>query len=312
MTEQATTERGLLAELSDELARAVEVAGRSLVTVDARSQGPATGLVWDDAGTVVTAAHVVERTRDIGVVPGDGQRRSAQLVARDGGADLALLAFEAAQGAPVTPADWAPGDALKVGHLVLALGRPDPAAPMASFGVVSALGGPWRTDRGDVVDGYVRTDATLLPGFSGGALADSRGRVVGLVSSRFGPGGAVAIPGPALRALVRALLSGERSRRAYLGVSAQPVELQAALRERLGLAEEAGLMLLGVEPAGPAARAGLLVGDILLALGSRRLSDGEALQMALGAETIGKPTTARVVRGGALRELTVAPAERPG
>jgi S1-C subfamily serine protease len=322
MTEH-TLERGLLAGLSDELADAVEHAAPFVVTVDGRALGAASGVVLDGAGTVVTAAHVLERTTNIGVLFGEDRRADAQLVGRDAGSDLAILRTRpSAPGAP-TPASpddqalarWSagvPADSLKVGHLVLALGRPDPAAVMATFGVVSALGGAWRTGRGEVVDGYVRTDVGLLPGFSGGPLIDTQGRLVGITSSRLGQGGAVAIPWRAVRAVAAELLSGQRPRRAYLGVSVQPVELQASVRQRLGLREESGLMVLGLEPDGPAARAGLLMGDILLALGERALSDGEALQVALGGGAIGRPTAARVLRGGALVEVTVVPAERPG
>jgi S1-C subfamily serine protease len=297
---------GLLAGLSDELARAVERGGRAVVTVDARGPGrpPATGILWDDSGTVVTAAHVVER-RDISVLFGEGQRQPARLVRRAESVDLAVLKI-----APVPGAEHAPADSLKVGHLVLALGRPDPAAPMASFGVVSALGNAWRNGQVDPTR-YIRTDVGLLPGFSGGALVDTEGRVVGMVSSHLGQGGAVAIASSSLQGLIVGLLSGQTLKRGYLGVSAQVVELQGAVRVKLALTQESGLMLLGLEPNGPAERAGLLVGDIVLALGERVLSDGEALQMALGPEVVGQALTARVVRGGTLVERSIVPVERP-
>jgi S1-C subfamily serine protease len=300
---------GLLAGLSDELARAVERGGRAVVTVDARGSGPgrlpASGILWDDNGTVVTAAHVIERPRDITVLLGEGQRQSARLVRRAESADLAVLKI-----APAPGAELAPVGSLKVGHLVLALGRPDPSSPMASFGVVSALGNAWRGGQVDPTR-YIRTDVGLLPGFSGGALVDTEGRVVGMVSSHLGQGGAVAIATASLHGLIVGLLSGQTPKRGYLGVSAQVVELQGAVRARLGLAQESGLMLMGLEPDGPAVRAGLLVGDIVLALGERVLSDGEALQMALGPEVVGQPLTARVVRGGELVERSIVPVERP-
>jgi S1-C subfamily serine protease len=306
---EAELRSGLLAGLSDELARAVERGGRAVVTVDARGSGPgrqpASGILWDDRGTVVTAAHVIERPRDITVLLGEGQRQPARLIRRAESADLAVLKI-----APVAGAELAPVDSLKVGHLVLALGRPDPAAPMASFGVVSALGNAWRGGQVDPTR-YIRTDVGLQPGFSGGALVDTAGRVVGMVSSHLGQGGAVAIATSSLHGLVAGLLSGQTPKRGYLGVSAQVVELQGAVRTRLGLAQESGLMLMGLEPEGPAARAGLLVGDIVLALGERALSDGEALQMALGPEVVGQPLTARVVRGGELVERSIVPVERP-
>jgi S1-C subfamily serine protease len=111
--------------------------------------------------------------------------------------------------------------------------------------------------------------------------------------------------------LVQRILSGGSLRRAYLGVSTQPVELQEGLRTRLGLAQESGLMLLGLEPDAPADRAGLLLGDILLSLGGKTTEDGEALQMALGPEAVGKPSAMRLIRGGQVIDVTVTPAERP-
>jgi S1-C subfamily serine protease len=150
-----------------------------------------------------------------------------------------------------------------------------------------------------------------LPGLSGGALADVHGRVVGMLSAYLAGGDPVGIPAETIDGLVQRMLSGQTLRRAFLGVSTQPVELQEVLRSRLGITQSSGLMLLGLEPGAPAERDGLLLGDILLAIGGRTVEDGEALQMALGPDAVGKPTPIRLIRGGEVRDLSVTPAPRP-
>jgi S1-C subfamily serine protease len=297
---------GLLASLSDELAGAVERAGRSVVAVHGRRRFPASGLAWR-TDLVVTAAHVLERDTDLSITSPDGVQHPARLVGGDRASDVAVLKIE---GGGLTPVERST-DALAAGNLVLAVGRPGTPSPIASFGVVSSAGGAWRTAQGAVLEAYLRADVALLPGLSGGALADVQGRVVGLLSSQLAGGDPVAIPIATLDALVERILGGGSMRRGYLGVSTQPVELQEALRQRLGLAQESGLMLLGLEPGAPADRDGLLPGDILLAIGGRIVEDGEALQMALGPDAVGKLSTIKLIRGGQLQEVGVTPAERP-
>src|SRR5262245_11271030 len=207
---------GLLGKLSEELAGAVDRASQSIVTIHGRRRMSASGIAWPDNGIVVTADHVLEREEDIAVTLPDGQRAAAQLVGRDPGSDVAVLKIP---GVTLTPAGIAP-IGLKVGHFVLAVGRPG-GNTMASFGVVSAIGGAWRTARGGVIDGYIRADVTLYPGFSGAPLVDAQGKVVGLLSSHLAGGQAAAIPAPTLSGIVQTLLSSGRVRRAYLGITSQ-------------------------------------------------------------------------------------------
>lgn len=297
---------GLLASLSDDLAGAVERVGRAVVAVHGRRRFPASGLAWA-ADLVVTAAHVLERDTDLSISAPDGAQHAARLVGGDRTSDVAVLRIEGDTLAPLTrgPAD------LAAGHLVLAVGRPGTPSAIASLGVVSSAGGAWRTAQGAVLDAYLRADVALLPGLSGGALADVQGRVVGMLSSQLAGGEPVAIPIGTLDALVQRIQSGGSVRRAYLGVSTQPVELQQALRQRLGIVQQSGLMLLGLEPDAPAERAGLLLGDIVLAIAGRTIEDGEALQMALGPDAVGRPSTVKVIRAGQVVDVVVTPAERP-
>jgi S1-C subfamily serine protease len=298
---------GVLASLSDDLASAVQRAGRSVVAVHGRRRFPASGLAWRP-DQVITASHVLERDTDLTVTSPDGAQRPARLRARDDGSDLAILEIADLN---VEPVEHGTDAQLRPGNLVLAVGRPGTPEPIASFGAISSVGGAWRTARGGLLDGYIRADVALLPGLSGGALVDTGGRVVGMLSAHLAGGDPVAIPVRTLSTLVERLQIGGTQRRAYLGVSTQPVELQEVLRLRLGLQQTAGLMLLGLEPGAPAERDGLLPGDIVLAIGSRTVEDGEALMMALGPDAVGNPLLIKVIRGGELREMSVAPAARP-
>ena len=167
----------VLAELSNGLAAAVETAGKSIVRVDARERMPATGIAWTADGLIVTADHVVESDEDIVVGLPDGQEVAASLVGRDPTTDLAVLR---ASGASLTPPTWVEDSDLKVGQLVLALGRPGRTV-QATLGVVSALGDPWRTAAGGAVDRYLQTDVVMYAGFSGGPLVTVDGHVAGRV-----------------------------------------------------------------------------------------------------------------------------------
>ena len=298
--------RGVLASLSNDLASAVQRAGRSIVAVHGRRRFPASGLAWSP-DQVITAAHVLERDTDLSITAPDGTQHAATLVGRDPGADLAILSIPGAAMQPIERST----ETLAAGNLVLAVGRPGTPEPIASFGAISSVGGAWRTAQGGLLDAYVRADVALLPGLSGGALADVQGRIVGMLSAYLAGGDPVGIPTNTIDAIVQRVVSGQTLRRAYLGVSTQPVDIQDSLRARLGIDQTAGLMLLGLEAGAPAERGGLFAGDIVLAIGGRTVEDGEALQMALGPDAIGRTTPIKLIRGGDLREIAVVPAPRP-
>ena len=298
---------GILASLSNDLASAVQRAGQSIVAVHGRRRSPASGLAWQ-GDQVVTAAHVLERDSDLSITAPDGTQHAATLVGRDPGSDLAILSIP---GAALQPVERSADASLAAGNLVLAVGRPGTPEPIASFGAISSVGGAWRTAQGGLLDAYIRADVALLPGLSGGALADVQGRVVGMLSAYLAGGDPVGIPTSSIDAIVQRIVSGQTLRRAYLGVSTQPVEIQEVLRARLAVEQSVGLMLLGLEPGAPAERGGLFAGDIVLAIGGRTVEDGEALQMALGPDAIGRPTRIKLIRGGDLREISVVPAPRP-
>ncbi len=290
-----------LAEYSDALAAAVERAGRSTVSVDARGRVPATGVVWSGAGEILTADHVVQRDEDLGVILPDGQRVTAKLVGRDPHSDLALLKIE---GAALTAPEFAP--AYKVGHVAIALGRPDDL--QASVSHIVSIGGPVRGGH-RYLEAYIQTDVTMFPGFSGGPLIDASGRVIGINSSALARGASLAVPVVAAEKVVAALREYGRVQRGYLGVSTQPVALAEGVAGQVGQAS--GLMIISVEADGPAAKAGILQGDVLVGLGGQPVKDIDGLQGALGPDTVGKSVTARVVRGGQAQEIAVTVSARP-
>lgn len=295
-----------LATVSNELANAVERAGAGVVTVDARRRHPATGIVWSEDGLIVTANHVVERDEEIEVGLPDGRRVAVSLVGRDPGSDLALLRAEASGLVPLTHAATEP----RVGHLSLAIGRPGPSGPMASLGLISAVGGPLQFRGGHSLEQYVRADVAMLPGFSGGPLIDAAGDLIGLNSSTLGHSGQLTVPVSVIASSVATLLQHGRVRRGYLGIGAQSVHLPEALISELGTSQHHGLLVVSVESGGPAESSGLILGDILVAIDGQVVGHVEQLQDLLTGDRVGKSVPVRIVRGGEPRDFSVTVGER--
>jgi len=291
-----------LVSLSNDLASAVERAARAVVTVHARPRLPSTGIVWR-SGLVVTAEHTVRLESDLRVTWTDGQSAPATLVARDPGTDLAVLRVEES-GRPA--AELGDSGALRAGHLALAVGY----GPRASWGVISATGGPWRTWRGGDVDRLLRVDLVLYPGFSGGPLVDASGAVVGLVTSGLSRQLELAVPATTVSRVVDELVSRGRVSRGYLGVGLQPVALTEAFK-RLAPGADLGLMVVSLEPEGPGARAGLLLGDVLTALEGTPLHDPGDVTAALAGRPVGSAVRVSLIRAGSPLDVSVTVGERP-
>jgi len=304
---QSESDKGLLIGLSNDLANAVARAGEYVVRVNGRRRQPASGILWSQDGVVVTADHVLETDEGITVMLPDGKTVPAQLAGRDPGTDLAILRVQASG---MSGADMADPAEVKVGNLVLAVGRPGEGDPMASIGIISAITGPWRTWRGGMLEKLILTDVTLYPGFSGGALVDASGRVAGLNTSLLARGISAALPVDTLQRVVQAILTQGKVKRGYLGVSTQAVPLPAALSQGLGLSQKSGLLVISVEPGGPAEKGGLMLGDLLVGLGGRPVEDTDDLQTLLGGDRVGQATPVRVIRGGQVQDLNVTIGER--
>jgi S1-C subfamily serine protease len=291
-----------LVALSHQLAGVVEAAGRALVQVDARARRPSTGTVYAP-GLVIAADHAVERDEELCVETGDGRTVQAQLVGRDPATDLAVLRVPGLGLDAARPAGG-PG---RVGQLALAVGRPGDRELMASLGVVSAVGGPIRTRRG-LLEEYLQTDATPYPGFSGGVLADAGGAALGILTTGLAGGATLAIPARLAWRIGDTLAREGAVRRGYLGIGSQPVQIPPA--QRGDQPRDSGLLVVQVASESPAERAGVLLGDILVALDGRPTATAEDLQAVLIGERVGRPVPVEVLRGGRLTTLEVTVGQR--
>ena len=280
--------------LSDSFAHAIATAAPIAVGIDAGRRAPASGAIFDD-GVVVAAWHTLERESDIDVVLADDTRVPASLAGADPSTDLAVLRVPG-----VSAPAWADTDTLAVGHLVFAVARP--GRLHATVGIASSVGGGWRTSGGGRVDRYVETTLGPWPGFSGSVLADAVGRVIGVNSSGLSRRRSLALPTATVRRVVTEILTHGRTRRAFLGIGTHPVRLTGAHGERAG--QPAGLLLVSLQPEGPADRAGLLLGDIVLALDGTPVGRPDELVALLDADHIDRPSTLRILRAGAPLDVT--------
>ncbi len=294
-----------LAVLSQELAAAVERAGPSVVGVHARPRFGSSGVVWRE-GIIVTTEHAIRRAEEIPITLPDGNPAAAALVGSDAGTDIAVLRTAAA----LTPIARPAAAGLKPGHLLLAIGRSEDTGVNATLGIASALGPGWRTWRGGRLDSYIRLDLTLYPGTSGGAVIDPEGRALGMATPVLSRLAAVAIPASTIDRVVDEIVSRGHVSRGYLGVGLQPVELPDHLK-RKGEAASTALIVLSLQPDGPAAQAGVLIGDILLALEGKPVRDTDDIQAVLETRAVGQAVAVSVLRGGEPREVKVAVGERP-
>lgn len=288
----------VLAGLSHDLSSTVEQVGRSVVAINARRRIPSSGIVWRP-GVLVAASHTISRDEDIGIILASGRTATATLAGRDPTTDLAVLRLEDVAVPPVERGD---DTDLQVGRLVLALGRPGPAIT-ASLGIISAVGGEWRTWQGGRVERFVRLDLAIYDGFSGGPLVEAGGKVLGLNTSGLSRAMALALPASTVDRVTDQLLATGRVRRGYLGLAVQPVRLPEPL--------DLGLVVVKLDSGGPAEAAGLLLGDILTALDGRELADPGDILAALGGERVGKAVEVRLLRGGEPRTIAVTVGERP-
>ena len=285
-----------LAALSNEIAAAVELAGRNVVAVHARPRFSSSGVFWRP-GAIVTAEHTVRREEEITVTLPDGTTVPAALAGTDPGTDLAVLKIDGTTHAPIrTTAAPAPGT------LALTIGRSEDSGVNATLGIISACSGEWRTWRGGRLDHYIRLDLTLYPGSDGGAVINTNGETIGIASSALSRIAGLAIPAVTVDRVVDEILTRGRVARGYLGVGLQPVELPDHQR---------GLIVLSLEPAGPASSAGILIGDILVTLGGMPVQDTDDIQLVLERHVVGGKVAVEVLRGGESRAIDVVVGERP-
>jgi len=285
-----------LIALSNELAALAERAGPGVVAVHGRPRIPSSGILWR-SGVVVTADHALRREEELRVTLPDGSTVAAELAGRDPSTDLAVLRLQAK--AP----EWGMQATPACGHLVLAVGRSADTGINAAMGVVSSVSGPWHTWRGGKVDQFLRLDVGLYPGSSGGAVVDAQGRLLGLATSGLSRTSIIAVPSITIARVVDELLDKGHVARGYLGVGLQPITLAEP--------HKGGLIVLSVEPDGPSAQAGLVLGDIVVAVDGKSIPRIEDLQEALGAGSASKRLKVALLRGGQPLDLTITIGERP-
>lgn len=293
-----------LVSLSESLGRLVEQVAPAVVRVEAGRRLPGSGTVFSADGVIVTADHVVERDDDIRVGLADGRLVPAALAGRDPTTDIAVLRAEAGD---LVPPSWTEVAAVRAGHLAVALGRPGRTI-RAAVGVVGAASDDWLGPGGVRLERYIQVDAALQPGFSGGPVVDASGAVLGMATSGLLRGSALAIPAPTLRRVVGALLRHGRVRKGYLGIGAHPIRLPEPVRRQTG--DDAGLMVIWVEPGSPAEQAGLILGDVLMRLDGTGVHRPHDLMGALTEDRIGTAVTARILRAGQVREVSIVIGER--
>jgi S1-C subfamily serine protease len=298
MTPQAPAEHD--PSTSPRLADAVESLAASVVGLGLR-RGSASGVVWQP-GVVLTSASALWRAREVQLVLPGGEPVQAQLRGIDPGTDIAALSFE---GAAVPPARRAEAAAPRAGDFVFAVGREPSGLVQASFGHVGAAAGEWRSWRGGRIERLIRLDGGLYPGLAGAAVGNAQGECIGLASPAFSRLHGVVLPVATLDRVLAALLAHGRVPQGYLGIAAQPA------RATLDGAATDGLLVASVADDGPAAKAGLLVGDVIVSAGGQPVASIEALRERLGGDTVGGTLALRVARGGQALTLTLDVAERP-
>jgi S1-C subfamily serine protease len=284
-----------LLTLSNNFANLIESTAKGVVALRGARRWPLSGLHWQP-GVIVTAEEGLENDDGVTVLREDGKQVVASLVGRDPTTDIAVLRFEA-DGLPVI----ATGDvaSLRAGNIVFAVGRNE-AGPVASAGVAALAGGAWQSRRGGKIDRLIRLDLRLSPSAEGGAMVDAAGKVLGMTVS--GPRRTVlGIPASTIDRVVDQLLAKGRIARGYLGAGLRPA--------RHG--NEAGVLVVSLDPEGPAAKAGLLVGDIITQWSGQSVARVREVMLLLTPESVGTKVTLSLLRGGAASTRDVTIGERP-
>lgn len=296
-----------LVALSQNLADTVEQAGRSVVAVNARRGIASSGIHWQ-AGAIITSDENLKREEGITVALADGRTVPVTLVGRDPSTDVAVLRLETPAEIPVATVDAT--SELKVGQIVLAVGRSSDRGLTASMGIIGYLGDAWHSMSGGFIDRFIRLDLNLFPNQAGGALVNTEGRVAGM-NTHGSRGQVLAIPAVTVNRVVEQLLARGRVERGYLGLGMQPVLIPDSLKQALALPASSGVMAINVEPDGPADRAGILLGDILIAIDGKTIGDTSDVQAQLSALSAGVEISTQVVRGGVLVTSNITLGERP-
>jgi S1-C subfamily serine protease len=288
-------------DLSDQMADAAARAAAFVLQVRGGGWRPAAGTVCLDEHVLV-ADHALRHEEDLGVRTPDGRMLPATLAGRDPSSALALLKVP---GLAVPPAPRAA--APRVGQLALAIGRAFSGTVVAGLGVISSIAGPWRSGRGPAIDEVIRTDATPYPGFAGGALVATDGACLGIATGILLRGLGLVIPAATAWPVAEMLARHGRVRRAFLGISGQPVHLPDS--QHPGLPPR-GILVVGIGNDSPARAGGLMIGDVLLRFNGQPVEEPEELLALLTGDLIDRAVPVEVLRAGALTTVSITLTDR--
>jgi S1-C subfamily serine protease len=312
----APPEAALLDAYSDAVTRVVDLVGPAVVKLDVlkggKPAGSGSGVILSPDGLVLTNSHVAQGTPRVSVATPDGRTFDARLIGDDPDTDLALVHIE--QPVHLSWAKLGDSHALKRGQIAIAIGNPLGFEATVTTGVVSALGRSLRAKNGRLIDDVIQTDAALNPGNSGGALVSSRGEVIGINTAVImgAQGICFAVASNTASLVMGQLIRHGRVRRASIGVAAQPAAISRRVQVATGVDQASGVMLSAIETGGPADAAGLLIGDVVVALDGVRVRGADDLIRLLNEERIGLVIVADVIRNGRAREFEMTPRERRG
>lgn len=295
-----------LTAFSDQLTATVSEVGKAVVAVHARHRFASSGVQWSP-GIIVTADHTIRRDEDIKITAPGGATLGAELVGRDPGTDLAVLKVDGLDAAVAARAE---NFAAQPGALVIVVGRSKDSA-IAAMGLLSSISPASQTWRGGHLDQVLRLDLELHPGASGGAVVNAEGNLIGIATAALSRVSAFAIPPSTLNRVVQQLVAHGRIPRGYLGVGLQPIALPEHLIKKLDRPAGTALIVISVGTDTPAARAGLLIGDILLDLGGQIMHSPENVHELLNSQSIGNKLRAKILRGGEPVEVELTVGERP-
>ncbi|MEM8673011.1 MAG: trypsin-like peptidase domain-containing protein [Cyanobacteria bacterium P01_G01_bin.67] len=287
-----------LVVFSNSLADIVANVGNSVVAFDGQ-RFPCSGIYWRE-GIIVTSEENIKRTEGIRVILHNGETSPVTLLGRDPSTDVAV--FKSQASLPIAPIDHE--FELKVGHLAIAIGRNRDRGLFASQGIVSTVGGSWRSTLGGHIDSFIRLDLNFYPGSGGSALVNAAGKVVGFNTT--GPRRSVlSIPAATVERVIEQLLVTGHIRRGYLGLAMQPVSLPDSIAERLSLNTRQGLMVVNVEPQSPAEQAGIILGDILIVIEDITINRLRDIQTYLEPQNVGTTIQIQLIRAGELIKVSL-------
>ena len=305
-----TPDERLLDVYSLTVSQVAEAVGPAVGMVTTDGKGHGSGVVLSQDGLVVTNSHVVGNHKDVHVALPDGHRLAGRVLGADPDTDLAILKVD---GSALPIAALGDSGSLKRGHIAIAIGNPLGFESTVTAGVISALGRSLRSPSGRPIEDVIQTDAALNPGNSGGALVSSLGEVVGISTAMIAgaQGICFAVASNTVKLVLGEVLQHGGVRRAYLGVAADTVNLPRRVADAAHIGSQTAAVLHSIVEGGPAARAGVREGDVLLSLDGRPVEGPGPLLRMLTADAIGRRVRLQVLRQGRLLELDAVLTQRP-